>query len=171
MNNYFTNNWHTPSQNEIKIIKRLDRRRFFTRTKNVFLFMFLIIVLIYLATFASFSYKESAKNENILTLLVLTAIILGVIIIFFTVYKLLYKHFYGKKSVIEEVNENVKFLYHHMISGVEDNDKLYAIVVETNGEQMELLVDQKDYELINEDTKLLIGRFNDGVGYKYFIYY
>ena len=52
---------------------------------------------------------------------------------------------------IQEVNDQVTFLYHHMVGGVNDQDKLYAIVLKVDNEQMELLVDQKDYEVINED--------------------
>ena len=79
--------------------------------------------------------------------------------------------FYGKRKNIEEVTSNAKFLYHHMVSGVEDTDKLYAIVVETDGMQIELLVDKNDYDKITEETNILLGRYREDNNYKYFIYY
>ena len=171
MNYGLTYNWRKPSIEEIKRIKKMDRKRYFNRIKNFFFFLSLIVILVYLATFASLSYRDNKLTENILTLLILTIIVLASIIIFLVVYKLLYRHFYGVKMDIEEVNDRVTFLYHHMVGGVNDTEKLYAIVLKVDNEQIELLVDQKDYETINEDTKLLLGRYHDGAQYNYYVYY
>lgn len=171
MNNVLTANWRVPSKEELKIIKRKDSKRFFNKIKNLLFYSILVIILIYLVTFASLSYKGNNGTENTLTLLILTGIILFVIIVFLVVYKLLYRHFYGVRQRIEEVTDNVRFLYHQMVSGVNDTDKLYAIVIQINNEQMQLLVDQRDYEIINESTRIFLGRFHDGTQYNYYIYY
>ena len=171
MNNEFNYSWRSPTKEEVKMIKRIDNRRFFNRSKNYFLFLSLIIFLIYLVTFASLSYKTSKITENILTLGVLTAIIVFSIIVFSVTYKLLHRHFYGVRQNIEEVNDRVTFLYHHMVGGINDTEKLYAIVLRADNEQIELLVDQKDYEAVNENTKILLGRYRDGAQYSYYIYY
>ena len=171
MKNFFTSDWHVPTKEELKQIKRLNNKRLFNKSKTFILFMFLALVLIYLATFASFSSKRGYEDENSLTLIILTGIIIFVIIVFFIAYKVLYSIFYGKRKNIEEVTSNAKFLYHHMVSGVEDTDKLYAIVVETDGMQIEILVDKNDYDKITEETNILLGRYREDNNYKYFIYY
>ncbi len=169
MNNIY--GWRLPTKEELKTIRRTENRRFFKRTKYFFIISFLAIGLIYLITFASLSSKGGSKTENIYTLLILTIVLFFIIIVFLVLYKKLYQHFYGKKKNIEEVNTNTKFLYHQMAGGINDTEKLYTVVVRVDDSQVEILVDKKEYEKINEDTKIFIGRYKDEEKYNYYIYY
>lgn len=171
MSNFMSTGWRCPSKEETTIMKRMESKRFLRKNKNFFFYSSLIIIIIYLATFASFSYKDGNSNENTYTLLFLTATLIITITIFAIIYLVLYRHFYGKKQNIEEINSNVTFLYHEMINGINDEEKLYAIVIKVDNEQLELLVDKKDYETINENTKLFLGRYKTETKYNYKIYY
>ena len=120
---------------------------------------------------ASLSSKNGLSAENNLTMIILSLVLLFIIIVFFIIYKVLYKVFYGNGKGIEEINHNTKFLYHQLVSGVSDKEKLYAIIVSVDNQKMELLVNKRDYDKVSDNTKLFLGRYVDGKRYKYYIFY